>query len=301
MSSEPESNSTLTSQEAPSEVEETAIPQDPAASCENEDHLDKEQGTPSQNKKEPSPKADKEWVKMEKIPEKKPASEGRDARKNEATTKEQEAFEDMWNKAIQDSRRNNNHLTQESHRNNHHPTKSPTPNHRPSTNRDSPKSRIPPAENPSVTKRFLRHVFQALLDLTHTNYTAFAVNLLWHGLAVYYLSRPRKALLTNAVVSGGKGGVPPYAIDTVKFLGGVHAAWALLSLLSFRIKDITAQKAILLAFSLANFSHLYFTVSALASGRWRLWFTKITAGSSIVTLINIACYLASVKKNGRYL
>ncbi|ORX75271.1 hypothetical protein K493DRAFT_321726, partial [Basidiobolus meristosporus CBS 931.73] len=227
----------------PSEVEETAIPQDPAASCENEDHLDKEQGTPSQNKKEPSPKADKE-----------------DARKNEATTKEQEAFEDMWNKAIQDS-----------------------------------------PENPSVTKRFLRHVFQALLDLTHTNYTAFAVNLLWHGLAVYYLSRPRKALLMNAVVSGGKGGVPPYAIDTVKFLGGVHAAWALLSLLSFRIKDITAQKAILLAFSLANFSHLYFTVSALASGRWRLWFTKITAGSSIVTLINIACYLASVKKNGRYL
>ncbi|KAK9721641.1 hypothetical protein K7432_003236 [Basidiobolus ranarum] len=279
-------------------------------------------------------KADKEWVKMEveaeadkepekevektedptdnvseeditPIIEKQKENKGKQVKKKEMNVdtdaEKQTAFENMWNKAIQESQKTNDTLKPKSQ--NDRSSSNSSKGVPASSNKNTTEKRTTPeGSSPSITARFCRHLFQALLDLTHTNYTAFGVNLLWHSAAVYYLVlRPRKVLLANAVVSGGKNGVPHFAIDTVKFLGGIHAAWALLSLLSFRIRDVTAQKAILLAFTLANFSHLYFNVSALATGRWRIWFTKITAGSTLVTLVNLACYLASVKKNGRYL
>ncbi|KAK9764730.1 hypothetical protein K7432_007542 [Basidiobolus ranarum] len=209
------------------------------------------------------------------------------------------AFENIWSKAIQEAQKHDQHSKSRIH--NCLPTSNSSKKPA-SSDMTVNESNQHASKSSSITRSLLNHISKAFLDLTQTNYTAFLVNLLWHGSAVYYLIfRPRKALLTNAVVYGGKNGVPYFVIDTVKFLGGTHAAWALLSLLSFKIKDLTAQKAILLAFTLANFSHLYFNVAALATGRWRIWFAKITAGTSLVTLVNLACYLASVKKNGRYL
>ncbi|KAK9765796.1 hypothetical protein K7432_005583 [Basidiobolus ranarum] len=155
----------------------------------------------------------------------------------------------------------------------------------------------------SVVLNSANHLLQAFLVLFKTNQTAFLATAGWHLIVGYSLAKTgATTLLTNTHLPFGADQLNPTTLLVTKFAGTMNLPWTFLALMGFRMKDLSSQKILLLTFALASLMQLRFHIKYLSNRQqWKYIFSSHNMSSATVALINLGCYVSSVRRSGRLL
>ncbi|ORX94050.1 hypothetical protein K493DRAFT_302293 [Basidiobolus meristosporus CBS 931.73] len=155
----------------------------------------------------------------------------------------------------------------------------------------------------SVLLNSANHLVQAFLVLFKTNQTAFLATASWHLIVGYSLAKSgATTLLTHAHLPFGSEQLNPTTLLLTKFMGKMNMPWTFLALMGFRMKDLSSQKILLLTFAFASLIQLRFHIKYLSNRQqWNHIFSRHNMGSVAVMLINLGCYISSVRRSGRLL